>query len=154
MALAMTPLHTPSPAGNNTPGTTPTPPVAPHHLDITAKAFLWMGRGVALALLLLSGAFFVEHIREWYMGATQSVPPVWVGVGVFLHLGMLIGLAICLRWTAFGSAVVAVTTLAFIVETGIFTGYFPFIVLYTLAPLICFAIWWKLNKTAGVLHLT
>jgi hypothetical protein len=96
----------------------------------------WAGRGIAMLLLLFWGAFFVEHLTEWFLGSGGR-PPLHVWIGQACHLIMLIGLALMLRWDRLGSIVTALGTTAFFASIG-YRG-FPFIALMNLVPIACFA---------------
>ena len=58
----------------------------------------WTARLMALGLFLLWGAFFVEHMQEWFLHPAQGFPPPWVWGGQLAHLVLLIGLLMLVRW--------------------------------------------------------
>ena len=82
-------------------------------MRLVGAAGKWAGRSAALLLLLFWGAFFAEHLMEWFLRRDGRYPPPWVWLGQFLHLGMLVGLALMLRWDRLGAIVLAVATAAF-----------------------------------------
>lgn len=133
---------------NAGPSASPTPW---QRVEANATTFLWIGRALAAAMLVISGGFFVEHLNGWFLDLKQPTPPTWVAVGLGIHLAMLAGLAISLHWTRLGSAILLLATPAFIVETGVNLHYFPLITLFTLAPVIVYAAWWKLHRDAQAL---
>ena len=101
-----------------------------------ALVALWLARLCALLLILLWGGFFVEHLREWFLRSDGRLPPVWVWVGQFLHLLMLLGLAL----VAFRPSLGAIST---ILATALFFGLmsyhdgfkgFPYLALVNLPP--------------------
>lgn len=63
-------------------------------------------------MFLLWGAFFVEHMQEWFSNPRQLPPPkVFAIVG--LHLAMLLGLLAGWRWEVAGGLVTIVFAAAF-----------------------------------------
>jgi hypothetical protein len=66
----------------------------------------WVARGLAVCLLLFWGAFFVEHLREWFIAPFPNHPPLKVCLTVALHALLLIGLILTLRWELAGSLIV------------------------------------------------
>ena len=73
----------------------------------------WTARLMALGLFLLWGAFFVEHMQEWFLHPAQGFPPPWVWGGQLAHLVLLIGLLMLVRWQLAGSIVTILGALAF-----------------------------------------
>jgi hypothetical protein len=69
----------------------------------------WTGRLTAL-LLLFWGMFFVEYLSEWFLRSDGSYPPAWVWGGQFLHLVILIGLGMMLKWDKPGTVVMVAGT--------------------------------------------
>ena len=108
-----------------------------------SSGFRWAGRGLALLLLLFWGAFFLEHRSEWFL-EPQGSPPLRVRVGQVLHFGMLVGLALMLRWDRLGAVVTALGTTAFFASIGVHR--FPWIALINLLPIACFAVAWSLHR--------
>lgn len=66
----------------------------------------WLARGLAVCLLLFWGAFFLEHLQEWFIAPFPDHPPLKVCLTVALHALLLIGLALMLRWDLTGSVMV------------------------------------------------
>ena len=102
----------------------------------------WLGRVASALLLLLWGAFFVEHLQDWFLG--EAYPPAWVWIEQGFHLVMLIGLAMMLRWDRVGTVVMAAGTIAFFSTIGMRT--FPTIALLNLVPVAFFAVYWSYRK--------
>ena len=113
--------------------------------ELVAVACRWLGRSLALLLFLFWGAFFVEHLAEWFSRPQAAPPPLWVWVAQGLHLVMLIGLALMLRWERLGAIVTALGTTAFFASIGVHR--FPFIALLNLLPIAGFAIAWSLGTS-------
>ena len=111
--------------------------------DRVAVAFRWLGRTLALLLLLFWGAFFLGHLSEWFLNAQGPLPPTRVWISQVLHLGMLVGLALMLRWDRLGAIVTALGTMAFFASIGMHS--FPFIALLNLLPIACFTASWSLH---------
>lgn len=136
MALTMNAPSAPTPARS-------TPPT-----HVVLVALKWIRRLGALLFAGLLGAFFIEHIGEWYTHPDQGFPPAWVGGVMLAHLAMIIGLLTLLRWERLGSLITVLGTLAFL---GIFalarhTMHLPYIVLYCLAPVGIVALEWALAR--------
>ncbi|WP_165068577.1 hypothetical protein [Paludisphaera rhizosphaerae] len=103
-----------------------------------ADAFEWAGRGFALLLFLFWGAFFVEHLGEWFLASGTAWPLLWVWWVQALHFGMLLALAATTVWAWPGAFATVAATAVFFATIG-YRG-FPFIALVNLAPLVCFAV--------------
>jgi hypothetical protein len=73
----------------------------------------WAGRIAALLLLLFWGGFFVEHLLEWFLRPDGAYPPPWVWVQQFLHLVILVGFGLMLKWDRLGALLAAGGSLAF-----------------------------------------
>lgn len=72
------------------------------------KLVLWLARGLAVCLFLFWGAFFGEHIQEWFIAPFPEHPPLRVCVTVGWHGLLLMGLLLLLRWQLIGSLIVLV----------------------------------------------
>jgi hypothetical protein len=69
----------------------------------------WVARALSLALFLLWGAFFVEHLGEWFADPA-NLPPPYVFVMQGLHgLFLLVGW----RWELLGAGMVLATAVPF-----------------------------------------
>jgi hypothetical protein len=95
---------------------------------------LWVARISAGLLLLFWGAFFVEHLQEWFLQADGRLPPASVWIAQLLHLLMLIGLAISVVRPVWGAPVTAISTILFFLWIG-YAG-FPYLALLNLPPVI------------------
>jgi hypothetical protein len=73
----------------------------------------WTARLLALGLFLLWGAFFVEHMQEWFLRPEAGFPPPWVWGGQLAHLVLLVGLLMLLRWELAGAIVAILGAVAF-----------------------------------------
>ena len=85
----------------------------------------------------------MEHLAEWFLGP-QGAPPLRVWVGQGLHLVMLVGLALMLRWDRLGAVVTVLGTTAFFASIG-FRGV-PWFALINVLPIACFAVAWSLHR--------
>jgi hypothetical protein len=96
-------------------------------------------RALVLAVFLLWGAFFVEHTREWFVAPFPQLPPPKVWMGQALHLLLLAGLLVSLRWPRLGGVWVAVAALAFFFDKAgaQFPVFFGITVLPVLLLLLC-----------------
>ena len=84
----------------------------------------WGGRLTALLLVLFWGAFFVEHLSEWFLRGDGQYPPPRVWVGQALHFLMLAGFGLMLKWRQAGHAVMLAATVAFFASIGL--NSFPY----------------------------
>jgi len=78
----------------------------------------WSARVLATGLFLFWGAFFLEHVREWFLHPAQGLPPARVWLLQLAHLVMLVGLLLLLRWELLGSAVTILGALAFFIPVA------------------------------------
>lgn len=108
---------------------------------------LWAGRVTAVLLLLLWGAFFVEHTVEWFLREDGRYPPAWVAVQHGFHFLMLAGLAMMLRWERAGAVVLALATCVFFGSIGM--RGFPWIAFLNLIPVGCFALYWVAGRATS-----
>lgn len=128
---------------------------------LTIVIVSWTARLFALGLLLLWGAFFVEHLQEWFLHLAQGLPPPRVWGAQLAHLTLLIGLAMLVRWELAGSIVTILGALAFfgglIVMTGVAGGKGLPLLGYlgvTLIPaLLSLACWLARNHASGPRNL-
>jgi hypothetical protein len=105
---------------------------------------IWASRGLVLLVFLLWGAFFVEHLREWFIAPLPKTPPPKVWFGQALHFLLLVGLLIALRWPLAGSALVMVAALVFFPRAG--SNYLLFTGITVMPPLGLLCCWlWRRN---------
>lgn len=115
----------------------------------------WSRRVIAGAIFLLWGAFFIEHVREWYLQPAPAQPPLWVGLCMVCHLAVLIGLLMILRWDRLGSFVTLLATVGFLAAIAIGKGSvsnLPAIVLVNLIPIGIAIVSWLLGKRSTPVH--
>jgi hypothetical protein len=99
----------------------------------------WMARALVAGVFLLWGAFFVEHMHEWFIAPFPHRPPLKVCFGQALHFLLLVGLLVSLRWPRVGAGWVVVAAFAFFIDkTGArFPLFFGLTVLPSLLLLFC-----------------
>jgi hypothetical protein len=108
---------------------------------MVSAVFLWLGRALAVLLCLFWGAFFVEHLAEWFVpGQPGGWPPPSVWAAQAFHFVMLAGLAL-MAWRAKPGAVLTVLGTALFFAT-IGMARFPTIALVNLLPLLALATSW------------
>jgi hypothetical protein len=73
----------------------------------------WTARFLALALFLCWGAFFVEHLQEWFLHPAQGFPPAWVWLAMLAHLSVLLGMLALWKWEVAGSLLAIAGALTF-----------------------------------------
>jgi hypothetical protein len=78
----------------------------------------WSSRLLATGLFVFWGAFFLEHVQEWFLHPALGFPPMKVWLLQIAHLAMLIGLVLLLRWELLGSAVTVIAALAFFIPVA------------------------------------
>jgi hypothetical protein len=80
---------------------------------LTISILCWTGRILALGLFLLWGAFFLEHLQEWFLHPHKGFPPAPVWLAQLAHLTILVGLVALWRWQLAGSILTIVGSLCF-----------------------------------------
>lgn len=105
----------------------------------------WAARVLTVLVFLFWGGFFVEHLNQWFISPYPRTPPMSVWAGQVLHLLMLVGLLVSLRWPLPGLTIVAASALAFF---GPLAGSrFPlFFGLTILPPLLLLLCGWRLRR--------
>jgi hypothetical protein len=116
---------------------------------MTTKSLLatvgkWGGRLTALLVLLLWGAFFVEHLSEWFLRADGRYPPTWVWVQQAFHFAMLAGLALMLKWDRLGTVVMLAASIMFFGFIGL--RNFSYFALINLVPVALFSVYWLARR--------
>lgn len=86
-------------------------------MPLFIKIFSWFGRITAMLLFLLWGAFFVEHVTEWFNDAGH-LPPWSVFLIQFFHLLMLVGYIAVFKWKMLGSALIILGAFIFFASLG------------------------------------
>jgi dolichyl-phosphate-mannose--protein O-mannosyl transferase len=112
---------------------------------ILCSAGKWGGRLVALLLLLFWGAFFVEHVSEWFLRPDGRYPPTRVWVSMAMHFGILAGCALMLKWDRLGTVIMLAASVAFFSLIGMRS--FPYISLINLLPVAFFTLYWMARRT-------
>ncbi len=86
-------------------------------MSLYIKIFSWIGRITAMLLFFLWGAFFVEHITEWFKDAGH-LPPFSVFVVQFFHLLLLVGYIALFKWRVAGSVLIIASAFIFFASIG------------------------------------
>jgi hypothetical protein len=100
---------------------------------IVVTAVRWCARLWAAILFLFWGAFFSEHLGEWFFRATEW-PPIGVSDLMGLHFLMLAGLLTGWRWEFAGGLLVLGAATAFFSQAA-GPNAVPF-TLVTIAPAV------------------
>ena len=111
--------------------------MTPTTLAAIRTATLWAARAASLALALLWGAFFVEHIKEWFIDPKGVWPPPSVWFFQAFHGLMIAGFFIALKWDRIGMALMLAASAAFLGLIGM--NRFPWFALVNLVPVALFA---------------
>lgn len=64
-------------------------------------------------IFLFWGAFFVHHFADWIITPFPELPPPVVWITLTLHLAMLSGFIVALKWEVAGSVLVILASFAF-----------------------------------------
>jgi hypothetical protein len=105
----------------------------------------WAGRVAALLVFLLWGAFFVEHLSEWFRGIGGHYPPPWVWVSQAFHFVILAGLAMMLKWDRLGTIIMIIGTAGFVASVGDLAVLKPMLI--NLVPVACFSVYWLARRS-------
>jgi hypothetical protein len=89
---------------------------------LTIGIVCWTGRVLALGLFLFWGAFFVEHLQQWFLHPFKGFPPVGVWLRQLAHLAILVGLVALWRWQVTGSILTVLGSLGFFGSLAISEG--------------------------------
>jgi hypothetical protein len=115
----------------------------------------WTARLLALGLFLLWGAFFVEHVQEWFLHPAEGFPPSWVWGLQLAHLVLLVGLLMLLRWELAGAIVAIVGAVAFFGGLIIIAGAGPlskmivFLAVTLIPALMSLGCWYARHHASG-----
>lgn len=88
--------------------------------------------------------FFAEHWLEWFSDP-RALPPPSVWLGQALHLALLVGYLIALKWEVVGSVVIVLGAGAFFVYTLGWNFYAFFTI--SILPAILYVLAWWMVKT-------
>ncbi len=101
------------------------------------------GRILSIALFMLWGAFFIEHL-SWFFVEVDNNPPIKIWFAQSAHFLLLIGYLLTLKWEKIGSGVVAVSaTLFFSYAAGVNAA--PFVIV-SIFPVMLYAFCWMKEK--------
>lgn len=110
----------------------------------------WVARAGAVLLVLLWGAFFVEHLQEWFIQPWPNTPPPRVWYGQALHGLMLVGLLVALRWERIGAPLAILAALAFFIDKGP-NGLLFFLITALPAAVLLGCRWWQQHRPVASL---
>lgn len=115
----------------------------------TAIVSKWLGHLSALALFVIWGAFFLEHLQEWYFQSKGQYPPLWVSLAMVFDFAILLGLSLSSKWIAIGSGTVGAGTIGFATVLASHGDLRGTIMLINLVPLAFFGAWWMLKACSA-----
>lgn len=111
-----------------------------------ASLLRWLGRVLAAGMLLFWGAFFVEHLWEWFMKPLPKTPPAQVWLGQLLHLALLVSYLLAMKWDLLGGCLILCTAALFFTLIGItVTVHIAVYLVLTVLPGILLLISWWLD---------
>lgn len=106
----------------------------------------WTARITGLLVFLFWGAFFVEHVSEWFSDPS-NLPPAKVFLGQAFHGLMLVSLLAAWKWELPGALMIILFAGLFFLKIIGLNGIVFFLV--TIIPAILYLITWKLTRNAG-----
>jgi len=112
--------------------------------NLVALTGIWAARALVMGVFLLWGAFFVEHMQEWFVVPRPQSPPFKVYVFQSLHLLLLLGLLASLRWARVGLAWVTIAACAFFLPVAGVKAL-GFVVL-TISPVLLVVVFDRIRK--------
>lgn len=105
------------------------------------KIARWIGRGLCIALFILWGAFFIEHLSFFTLTGGDQ-PPLYVWLLQLVHGLLLISYLICLKFERIGSIGILVFGLIFFLSTGAVW----YLLALSLSPILFFAYGWTRSR--------
>ena len=115
-------------------------------LSKAVTAVRWLARALAICVFLFWGAFFIEHLREWFIKPFPNHPPLKVCVGMALHCLLLAGLLIALKWERVGSLMVILAAFVFFYQVS-GSPFSLFFGLTALPPVLLLCCGWRDRET-------
>ena len=103
-----------------------------------SRIFWWSSKIFAIVLFFFWGAFFIEHLSEWFINPSGGFPPMNVWILQSLHFFMTVGFLIMLKWEKTGITIMLLSTILFFSLAGF--NRFPFIAFINIIPVILFVI--------------
>ena len=85
-------------------------------------------------------------MQEWFLRSDGRYPPPHVWVAQLLHLLMLAGFAMMVKWDKAGAVVALVFSVAFFLQISRFHP--PAFALINLVPMALFCLWWFIPDPA------
>jgi hypothetical protein len=113
---------------------------------------LWLARICALLLFLFWGAFFLEHLQEWFLRQDGRLPPPSVWMGQLLHLAILVGLGLLIFRPVWRAALTVIATVLFFSVIG-YKG-FPYMALLNLPPVMFALVYTAMGKPNKRMQVT
>jgi hypothetical protein len=105
----------------------------------------WFARLLSLAMLLLWGAFFVEHTVEWFDEPWRELPPAHVTLGHMLHFLMLASFLVAWKWEGIGGGMIVLFAVLFFVRADA-SHFIPFTIVPGLLFLVCWYWSWHASR--------
>ncbi len=110
----------------------------------------WTARILGICIFLLWGAFFIEHLVEWFIVplSQSQVAPWHIWLGQIFHFIMLAGFIVALKWEFSGSMLIIIGAFALFVDKAgsRFLSYFTVTIIPAIMYLFC---WWKTRKLSA-----
>ena len=110
----------------------------------------WIARVTGLALFVLWGAFFVEHLNEFTISQHFPPPSVWLIQSI--HLAFLLGYLIALKWEITGSVLIIIgSAIFFAAAAG--SNFLPFFIITIMLALIYLFCSWQSKSPLSTMLL-
>lgn len=89
---------------------------APAAGRVSMRVLRWSARLLGLLVSILWGAFFVEHVSEWFIRPFPNHPPLSVCLWMGVHFLMIAGYVAAWRWPVPGALVSLVAGFVFLAD--------------------------------------
>jgi len=101
----------------------------------------WVARVLAVTLFIFWGMFFIEHLWQWFIQPLPQTPPPKVWFGQFLHLLILVGLVMGIKWERAGGILIIVASVLFFWDKA------PIFIPLTILPGVLYLFCWYQEHT-------
>lgn len=105
----------------------------------------WIARVLSSFLVVLLGAFFIEHL-SWFADI-HNLPPIEVVVMQFFHLLILVGFIVALKWELIGSIFIISGAVVFLGRIGNTVAYL-LLAACIVTSVLYLIVWWQQRTIA------
>ena len=100
----------------------------------------WIARALSVFLVVLLGAFFIEHL-SWFADI-HNLPPMEVVVMQLFHLIILVGFIIAFKWELIGSIFIISGAVVFLGRIGNTVAYL-LLAACIITSVLYLIVWWQ-----------